>query len=251
MFEFAVSGNADALNDEIEQRPRDSNQAKAIAFPLLGLVVICIVIFLIKLKYGKRKIGAFELPVRLGSLEPSENPLNIRFKHLVGRGSFGVVWKASLDDVMVAVKMCSVENADRWEKERRILIDVEKHPNVIEMLESEVRRLKDENALVIVFEFIDGGDLRSYLMENKLNIDKALFLLKSLFDGLRFLHSQKRVRKKRIVHRDIKSSNVLVSNCKGCVIADFGLALSINEGESLRIEEAKARVSFVASFASR
>lgn len=197
------------------------------------------------MKYGKRRVATFPSVISLEELEPSEEPFNIRFKHLIGRGSFGVVWKASLDDVIIAVKMCAMESRDRWEKEKRILSALGNHPNVIKMLNSEVRRLKDEIALVILLEFVDQGDLRTYLMENQFNIDKSLFLLKSMFAGLTFLHSfkdQTGIKKTGVVHRDIKSSNILVSNRKGCVIADFGLALSHNEGESLYLQAAKAKV---------
>ena len=229
-----------------EEDPRAQDQAKAIAIPLFVLVLLCIVVFILKLKYSKSKIGTVASRYQISSLmEPCENPLNIRFKSLIGRGSFGVVWKASLNDVIVAVKMCSSEQKDRWEKEKSILSSIDNHPNIVKLIESEVRRLRDEIALVIVLEFVDNGDLRTYLMKNILNVDKALFLLKSLFDGLRFLHSRKdktNKTKNSIVHRDIKSSNILVSSAKGCVIADFGLAFTIDEDTLLLPEDAKAKV---------
>ena len=228
--------------------PREDDQAKAVAIPLFVFVLICIIIFIIKIKYSKRKIGTISFNNLKAKLEPSENPLNIRFKCLLGKGSFGVVWKASLNGDIVAVKMCPIEKRERWEKERDILLGLERHPNIIEMIDSEVRKLKDEIALIIIIEFVDCGDLRTFLMENHLNIDKALFFLKSLFDGLQFLHSAKdqaNKRKKRIAHRDIKSSNILVSSYKGCVIADYGLALCLNEGESLSLEVALAKVFMI------
>ena len=212
------------------------DETKAVAIPLFIFVFICFIIFIFKLKYGKRKIRIIEPKNETIIVEQQNNPLEIRFKRLIGRGSFGVVWKASLNETIVAVKMCSVDQKDRWEKEKEVLMGIENHPNVVKMIDCEVRRLRDEIALTIVLEFVDNGSLRTYLMENQLNIEKVLLFLKSFYDGLRFLHSQNdktNKRKKCVVHRDIKSSNILVSSLKGCVIADFGLALTFNEGDSL------------------
>jgi len=227
------------------EEPRVQEQTKAVGIPLIVFVLLCIIALLLRLRYSKRRIGTLALEQDREKLEPNETPLNIRFKSLIGRGSFGVVWKATLNDVIVAVKMCSVQQRDRWEKEKEVLLSIDHHPNIIKMIDSEVRQLKDEIALAIVLEFIDNGNLRTHLMEHHLNIDKALFLLKSLFDGLAFLHSRKgkAKNKKCIVHRDIKSSNILVSSFKGSVIADFGLALILDEELAPEYVEAKAGTS--------
>ena len=155
------------------------------------------------------------------------------------------MWKASLDDVIVAVKMCSIEKQERWEKERDIMTEVKQHQNVMKMIGSEVRKLKEEIALLLIIEFVDHGDLRTYLTEETFHVDDALFLLKSLFDGLAFLHSDKDVfgmKKKQIAHRDIKSSNILISSTKGCVIADLGLALILEKQEHFLLH-VEAKVS--------
>ena len=225
-------------------------QTKTVGIPLIVFVLLCIIALILRLRYSKRRIGTLALVHEREKLEPYKTPLNIRFKSLIGRGSFGVVWKATLNDVIVAVKMCSVEQRDRWEKEKEALLSIDHHPNIVQMIDSEVRQLKDEIALVIVLEFIDNDNLRTHLMEHHLNIDKALFLLKSFFDGLAFLHSRKGKKKKCIVHRDIKSSNILVSSFKGSVIADFGLALILGE-EELAPECVEAKVFWPIKLNSR
>ncbi|XP_065058156.1 activin receptor type-2B-like [Rhopilema esculentum] len=238
----SIADNLKKTDTELD--PRDKDGLKAIALPLFVFILICIVIAIIKSKHRRRKVGiaANEKP---RTFEPSDNPINIRFKSLIGRGSFGVVWRAILDDVSVAVKICPVEKHERWEKERGILSYEAEHPNIVKMIDSEIRKIKEETALIIILEHVDNGDLRTFLMENTLNIDKALYLLRTLLEGLAFMHSfncSYGNMKKAIVHRDMKSSNVLISSTKGCVIADFGLALSLNFKEKLAPQDAKSKV---------
>ena len=71
----------------------------------------------------------------------------------------------------------------------------------------------------MVMEYCSGGTLRShYRQQPPLDEMRALQLLQPLLEGLAFIHS------KRVVHRDIKSENVLLTGDNVVKIADFGLA---------------------------
>ncbi len=135
------------------------------------------------------------------------------------------------DEIYVAVKMCSVEKHEKWIKEKDILSEELNHPNIIKLIGSEIRKIKEETALLLIFEYLDRGDLRSHLSTNVLSVEQLLFFIQTLFSGLAFLHSwkdQTGMYKNAIAHRDMKSSNILISPERGCVIADFGLAVPLN-----------------------
>ena len=209
---------------------------------------MCLVIFIFKLKCGKRKVRLLSLlEENKQSLTPSENPINIRFRSLIGSGSFGVVWKASFEDQsLVAVKMCSADRVERWEKEKAILTSRGLvHTNIIKMIGWEVRNIKAQTALLLIFEFVEKGDLRSHLTQNTLSAESMMFLVKSLCSGVAFLHSSRDCHgeyKTPIAHRDMKSSNVLFSESRGCIIADFGLAVSLEKSNMASWLENKVQV---------
>ncbi|GMS88439.1 hypothetical protein PENTCL1PPCAC_10614 [Pristionchus entomophagus] len=81
----------------------------------------------------------------------------------------------------------------------------------------------------VVMEHHENGCLESYLKSSTFTPLEALSFLSSLMDGLAFLHSPSNLPsggyKSAIVHRDIKSRNVIVKSDRTAAIADFGLAM--------------------------
>ncbi|EGW31470.1 uncharacterized protein SPAPADRAFT_62040, partial [Spathaspora passalidarum NRRL Y-27907] len=100
------------------------------------------------------------------------------------------------------------------------------HENVVGLLEMMV----EHNQTYMIFDYMDH-DLTGLLTHPDLKLEEChrKFLFKQLMEGLNYLH------KKRIIHRDIKGSNILVDNIGRLKIADFGLARTmkiVNDGES-------------------
>ena len=81
-------------------------------------------------------------------------------------------------------------------------------------------------------EFCPLGSLFSYLRVHKLAWNECVDLMSSLAIGIDFLHSDNLANKFQIAHRDLKSNNVLVklSPQPHCVLADFGLAVTLSPG---------------------
>jgi len=95
------------------------------------------------------------------------------------------------------------------------------HPNIVRLIDiCHGPRFDREMVLYLVFEHVDQ-DLNSYLEKCPspgLSPDKIKDLMWQILCGVDFLHSH------RIVHRDIKPQNILVSNTGSIKLADFGLA---------------------------
>ena len=182
-----------------------------------------ILFVLIKAKASKRK----------GNLIKSEsNSLNLVFHEVIGKGSFGIVYKGSLNKQDVAVKVISRIRHSRGYNERNILYDQQGHKNIVKILADYSKTHKGHTCIYLVFEFAEQETLRTYLANTSLSLEECLFLIDSLVSSLAYLHSSTMVncagRKACDAHRDIKSANILVSKKYGCVIADFGLALNLN-----------------------
>jgi len=140
----------------------------------------------------------------------------------LGKGAMGIVFRA-WDEVLdrtVAVKQLSVllsgddEYADRFRREAKTLARLS-HPNVVQVYDL----IEHGSRLWMILEFVDGGDLASYLEDNgPLSIGEAANIVIPVAEGLAFAHGH------GIVHRDLKPANVLLTSKRIPKISDFGIA---------------------------
>jgi len=147
-----------------------------------------------------------------------------RYKRLdkLGEGTYGYVYRA-LDqekNLIVAIKKIKLEHNEEGIPATTLrevsLLQHLKHPNIVEM--SGV--LYDQGELYLVFEFIDR-DLKACLDKMAHAQYPTARQLKlwvyALTEGIRFCHAR------RILHRDLKPQNILISDNGDLKIADFGL----------------------------
>lgn len=93
------------------------------------------------------------------------------------------------------------------------------HANVVNMIAS----CEDQNFSFIVMELCPNGALSDLLTKKKfIDFDEWQIIMQQILNGLEFIHSQ------NIIHRDIKASNILLSEQNVPKIADFGLAIDAN-----------------------
>ncbi|XP_034948051.1 serine/threonine-protein kinase 10 [Chelonus insularis] len=138
----------------------------------------------------------------------------------LGDGAFGKVYKAQHKQTqqLAAAKMCALEGEDDL-SDFMIEIDILsecKHPNVVELHEAYFM----DGKLWMLIEYCDGGAVDSIMVE----LEKALtepqisYVCQQMTKGLSFLH------KSKVIHRDLKAGNVLLTMAGGVKIADFGVS---------------------------
>ena len=150
----------------------------------------------------------------------------------LGKGSFGVVWKA-WDNVLgrwVAVKLARVRDSpvvrQMFRHEAQALAKLD-NPYVVRVYDFGIH----ENLAFIVFEFVDGEDLSEYLKRKRLSNDEIVQIMLALATGLEHIHASK------VVHRDLKPKNILIRSDGNLRIADFGLARQIGHSSTISQSE--------------
>ncbi|CAG0883888.1 unnamed protein product [Cyprideis torosa] len=138
----------------------------------------------------------------------------------LGDGAFGKVHKAQHRETsdLAAAKICKLEAEEDLED---FLVEIEilracHHPNVLSLIEAYFH----EGKLWMLLDYCDGGAVDSIMVD----LDKPLtepqigYVAKRMMAGLGYLHSQ------RVIHRDLKAGNVLLTTQGGVKLADFGVS---------------------------
>ncbi|KAJ3554978.1 hypothetical protein NP233_g12312 [Leucocoprinus birnbaumii] len=95
------------------------------------------------------------------------------------------------------------------------------HPNIVRFLGVSIPENTKETPVMIVSELCSNGDLFDYIRNtNTPSLHKVLSMMLDIARGLEYLH----MRKPSVIHRDCKSSNILITARGTAKIADFGLA---------------------------
>lgn len=141
-------------------------------------------------------------------------------KRILGRGSYGVVFKANYKEKNVAVKIISKQDEFKYSsvsRERNIL--GLSHENIIKILK--IVETKEYGA--IIMERCDSGKSLQFILDHSKNIDliHRLKILKDIANALKFCHQN------HIIHRDLKPDNLMIvlnshRNDYTCKLFDFG-----------------------------
>ncbi|MCG8455022.1 MAG: serine/threonine protein kinase, partial [Holophagales bacterium] len=155
-----------------------------------------------------------------------------RIERELGRGGMGTVYAAEDQNLgrRVAIKLISASLGDdpslvdRFRKEAKALARLQ-HPNVV-LVHSFFRH---EDRWLLVMEMVEGEQLDDHLKRSgALPWPRVADLGIALLDGLQHAHEQ------GVVHRDVKTSNCLLTPEGGIKIMDFGIALVEGEGRLTR-----------------
>ena len=147
----------------------------------------------------------------------------------IGRGAMACVYKAVQKNLnrTVALKVIhrnlihNKELLDRFHREAQVSAALN-HPSLVTIYDE-----GDEKDIhYMAMEYIDGVDLHTLIKnKGKLEKEKTIKIISTIADALDHTHS------KGLIHRDIKSSNILLTEEGRCVLSDFGLAYAVSESK--------------------
>ncbi|EGG09734.1 uncharacterized protein MELLADRAFT_77023 [Melampsora larici-populina 98AG31] len=148
---------------------------------------------------------------------------------MIGSGGFKDVYKGIYKRVQVAIADIRGHLTEMDLKELRILRDL-RHENIVRFIGVSVPEDPRNVPMMIVSEICTNGDLFDYIRSiPSPGLLKILGIMKDLSKGLDYLHSRDPV----IIHRDLKSSNVLITSRGVAKLNDFGLARIKNSTRSM------------------
>ncbi|XVF16842.1 hypothetical protein REPUB_Repub10bG0066800 [Reevesia pubescens] len=161
---------------------------------------------------------------------------NFDAENKIGEGGFGSVYRGLLSDgTVIAVKQLSSKSkqGNREFLNEIGMISALQHPNLVKLHGCCV----EGNQLLLVYEYMENNCLSRALFGKdakcKLKLDwpTRQNICLGIARGLAYLHEESRI---KIVHRDIKTSNVLLDKNLNAKISDFGLA-KLNEDDKTHI----------------
>ncbi|OVA00982.1 Protein kinase domain [Macleaya cordata] len=154
-------------------------------------------------------------------------------ENVLGEGGYGVVYKGLLmNGTKVAVKKL-LNNLGQAEKEFRVEVEAighVRHKNLVRLLGYCVEGVHR----MLVYEYVNNGNLEQWLhgamrQHGSLSWESRMKVILCTAKALAYLHE---AIEPKVIHRDIKSSNILIDDEFNAKISDFGLAKLLDSGES-------------------
>ncbi|KAJ8578650.1 hypothetical protein ON010_g554 [Phytophthora cinnamomi] len=147
------------------------------------------------------------------------------FEKVLSKGAFGEVWACEYDQQKVAVKRLLQTKEQKAEKVQAFAEEIElsaslAHPHIVEFIGVAWNNLTN---LAMVVEFFPKGDLQNYLHQNGYQLSwtgDKIFLAAGIAQALEYLHA----RTPPLIHRDLKSNNILLTDKLEPKLTDFGVS---------------------------
>ncbi|XP_050247273.1 G-type lectin S-receptor-like serine/threonine-protein kinase At4g27290 isoform X1 [Quercus robur] len=164
---------------------------------------------------------------------------NFEINNKLGEGGFGPVYKGILKDGQeIAVKRLSTSSGqglNEFKNEVRLIAKLQ-HRNLVKLLACCIQ----EEEKILVYEYMPNKSLDSFIFDQTkskmLDWSKRFHIICGIARGLQYLHQDSRL---RIIHRDLKASNVLLDCEMNPKISDFGMARTFGgdqlEGNTNRV----------------
>ncbi|KAL9686672.1 hypothetical protein QQ045_031065 [Rhodiola kirilowii] len=161
----------------------------------------------------------------------SNSTANFNASNCIGNGGFGATYRAEIaPGVVVAVKRLSVgrfHGVQQFHAEIKTLERV-RHPNLVTLIGYHA----SETEMFLIYNYLPGGNLAKFIQERNEKATDWKILHKIALDiaqALAYLHDQC---VPRVLHRDVKPSNILLDNELNAYLSDFGLSRLLGTSET-------------------
>ena len=168
--------------------------------------------------------------------------------HKLGKGAYGIVWKATEKKTSKVVALKKVfdafqnsTDAQRTYREVVYLLQMN-HENIVDLIQ--VLKADNDKDIYLVFEYMET-DLHATIRANILEEIHKQYIMYQGFNALKYMHSA------NIVHRDMKPANLLLNSECLMKVADFGLARTLSDIGSDQIAEGSNKDSMTDYVATR
>ncbi|XP_042435918.1 G-type lectin S-receptor-like serine/threonine-protein kinase At4g27290 isoform X1 [Zingiber officinale] len=158
---------------------------------------------------------------------------NFSSSNKLGEGGFGPVYKGRLKETEIAVKRLSKtseQGADEFKNEVVSIAELQ-HRNLVRLLGYCI----EANERMLLYEYMPNGSLDKFLFDKvkarSLDWKSRYNIILGIARGFLYLHHDSRL---RIIHRDLKASNILLDKDMNPKISDFGLAKIFDGNETIR-----------------
>jgi len=161
-------------------------------------------------------------------ITPKTRKKKFKMMKELGKGGFGTVhlaqWLESKDTV--AVKVMAHDNMRNQRANLREVFWLHKldHKNIVKLLGSFLCLTE----LWVVLEFMEGGTLTEAVQASKFREPEVAYVAKEIFNGMAYMHSQ------NVIHRDLKSANVMMTVKAEIKLIDFGLCGDVRVNKKLK-----------------
>ncbi|KAL8504889.1 hypothetical protein ACS0TY_016181 [Phlomoides rotata] len=259
-WSFRLNGTADSLDISrlpivpVEKTSSSNDTVRKALIATFSVMLFILVASLIGLILYRRVTG-FEV------LEDWEMDSPHRFKYRdlykatkgfkesekIGEGGFGAVYKGVLpsNGGEVAVKKISSNNTLQGMREFAAEIECLgrlRHKNLVNLQ----GWCKNKNDLLLIYDYVPNGSLDSILYHDGsifLNWEQRFNIIKGVGMGLLYLHEEW---EQVVIHRDIKSSNVLIDRDMNPKLGDFGLARLYDHGKNSHTTNVVGTIGYIA-----
>ncbi|KAF8096107.1 hypothetical protein N665_0317s0013 [Sinapis alba] len=221
----------------------DGNNKKKLLVPILASAasvgIITVMLSIIVMFYKKKRSSKGLRPSIVANKKSftyeEVTVMTNNFERTLGEGGFGVVYHGNLNgNEEVAVKVLSQSSAQGYKQfkaEIDLLLRVH-HINLVSL----VGHCEEGQHLVLIYEYMSNGNLKEHLSgecaSSPLSWENRLRIAAETAQGLEYLHIGC---KPPMVHRDIKSSNILLDGHFQAKLGDFGLSRSFLVGSESNV----------------
>ncbi|KAF1976919.1 Pkinase-domain-containing protein [Bimuria novae-zelandiae CBS 107.79] len=170
-----------------------------------------------------------DIVAKLNAICTNADP-TVRYRNLtkIGQGASGGVFSAYEvgSNKCVAIKQMNLEQQPKKDLiiNEILVMQNSKHRNIVNFMDSFLVR----GDLWVVMEYMEGGSLTDVVTFNIMSEGQIAAVCRETLNGLQHLHS------KGVIHRDIKSDNILLSLEGNIKLTDFGFCAQISESQNKR-----------------